>query len=208
MADANPFEALMSKLAYFDYDPKRYTPADKEVAALEKAVGGKLPADYRAFVLRFGRTGFENYASFPVREQPCPLGKRVYVKQFLGFSKDSMKNITDIYTDTYAEQIPPGTLPIALDPNGNIVLLTVTSPGQGKVWVWDHEYRDLAPRLDEIRSAVQSKGVNVQKLDDYTLYSEWERLFPEKLKKPAGYQNVYAVANSFTEFIRLLRPDE
>src|SRR5262245_46778728 len=43
---------------------ERFEPTESDLAMFEKALGRKLPADYRTFLGQFGVTGFDNHITF------------------------------------------------------------------------------------------------------------------------------------------------
>jgi hypothetical protein len=63
---------------------------------------------------------------------------------FLGFDYN-LGNI-ESWIDDMAGLLPPGAVPIAIDPGGNVFAAT---PG-GRVIFWDHDIRQVAPAFDTI----------------------------------------------------------
>jgi hypothetical protein len=66
------------------------------------------------------------------------------VRYFLSISDNygiSLSHKFEIYTE--ANRVPVNTLPIAVDPGGNLVLIAVSGPETGKVYFWDHEVEGL-----------------------------------------------------------------
>ena len=157
----------------------RRNATDADLRRVEARLGGRLPDDYRAFVVRYGQGGVQQRAWFPI-EEASPWGPWGLLDQFLGFSTKG-DGIEDAAFDLFAGQIPEKMLPIAYDPGGNLLLIAAEGSDRpaGSVWFWDHEHR---PRAD----------------DDGTGWRGNER---------AADDNLYAVAASFTEFLSALRAD-
>lgn len=109
-------------------------PASPEaVAALESAAGVSLPADYRAALLEAngGRPDEDLLVTLPD-------GDETVINSFfgagLGGSDDIWGNRNPIAAD-----IPPGFLPIADDPGGDILLLACTGDDRGAVHYFYHD---------------------------------------------------------------------
>jgi len=201
-------EEIMVKLKFYPVKPAtRRDPADADLAQFEGTIGGELPADYRLFLKKFGRSGLELGARFEIRD-PCPCGQSGRVLQFYGFSTIPTEDIVYKTMETYAGRIPDETIPIADDPGGNLILLGFEGAATDKVWFWDHEHRELdAGEFEKIIADIEAKGVDASALDEHEIIRQWEQLFPEKRKKPARYGNMYAIADSFMEFLGLLHPN-
>jgi hypothetical protein len=170
----------MSQLGWYPLRVStRRSPSDAEVDRLEARLGGALPDDYRQFIRRYGQGAVRHGKWFPLQE-PTPWGQWGIVDQFLGYSTKATDGL-DAALDLFEDRIPAGTLPIAYDPGGNLLLLSASGAAAppGAVWFWDHEHR---PRPS-------SDG------DDW-------RATPGQAG-PAD--DVYAVAPSFTTFLESLR---
>lgn len=128
----------------------RRTPSAQDIARLEVALGGALPADYKRFLEHYGQGALSVAKWFPVGGA-SPWGPWGIADQFLGFSSREREGIEDAATNLFDGEIPPHMLPIAYDPGGNVILLAVSGATQpaGSVWFWDHEQRPSAPSPDE-----------------------------------------------------------
>lgn len=206
MTDFNRITEIMSELGFYPLSPNRFRPTDEDLASFEERLGVQLPEPYRSFLLRYGGMGLDQPAVFPIEEE-SPWGKTGRVEQFYGLSNDPTEGIQMATTQTYAGRIPDDTLPIGEDAGGNLVLLGISAAVSDRVWFWDHEHREVVPEsLDELRADVRD-NVDPATLDDHQLIGSWEEANADSLEKPPGWNNVYAVAGSFMEFLKLLRPD-
>ena len=90
----------------------------EDIADFENEVGIKFPEDYKTFMLKANG----------------------------GTPDDSVKisNLKKIYkTMTYEEMIPNDMLPIADDPGGNAIGISLNKDDYGYVYFINHEYDDL-----------------------------------------------------------------
>lgn len=198
------FEAIMRNLGAFSILPgTRYDPSDVELTAFESDIGGRLPADYREFLSRFGQMGLRTSPRFHI-EEPTPLGQTASLSEFFGFSHNAGQSITGLTMETYAGRIPDPTIPIGGDAQGNLVLLGFAGPFVDRVYFWDHEFREFAGDLGARARELARRGID-------TIHSSAESVargaIAEKRAKPAGFENVYAIAPTFTAFLNSLKPD-
>jgi hypothetical protein len=198
------FETIMESLGVFPIFPDaRYDPSEAELSAFENDIGGTLPADYREFLTRFGGTGLRTSPRFRIKE-PTPLAHTASLSEFYGFSRRAGQSIVALTMETYAGRIPDPTIPIGGDAQGNLVLLGFTGPFVGRVYFWDHEFRafggDLAARAREL----ERRGVDTTHASAETIARD---AIAEERAKPVGFENVYAVAPTFTAFLTSLEPD-
>lgn len=105
---------------------------------IEHLLGAKLPQDYKDF-LATANGGVPDVARFKDSQ-----GKNVSaVRFFLTADPDHPSFAIAIYIDRFDERIPLGTLLIARDSFGNLVLLDVGSENHGAVYFWDHENESM-----------------------------------------------------------------
>lgn len=202
-------ELVMTRLGAYPIEPSlRRVRSEEEMALLERAIEAPLPADYRRFLAAYGGWTFRQRMVFPIRE-PCPWGQRGEVDWFFAITGDPVLDIEQATMSTYAGRIPDETIPVVQDPGGNLVLLGVEGMVKGRVFFWDHEHRELAGRMDQLAADLEAAGENLRRLDSAGIVRQWEQRFPHRLTKPAGYGNVYQVADSFDEFLTTLhtQPD-
>lgn len=105
------------------------------IAALEKRCGGKLPPTYRGFLLETngGRPAKRRFAF-------VEDGKKTEsaVDWFFGDCDDADYGLV-ANLDVYKDRIPKSLLPIATDPFGNLLLLSLRGNDFGAIFFWDHE---------------------------------------------------------------------
>lgn len=122
--------------------PERLAEAAAELAER----GHPIPPSYRAFLA-------EQDGGDPVRDcfsfQEGDRQQSDLVRFFFGIAESPNGDLVE-EVKAYAGRIPPGTLPIADDSFGNLLLLDGRAGGDGPVWFWDHE---LEPEGDEPEDA-------------------------------------------------------
>lgn len=109
-----------------------------DMERVEKRLGTRFPEDYRKFLLKFngghpepcsfrfkGADGFENES----------LIGRFYA---IHDEKDDNFETTHTFFKNNG-RIPPNVAPIAYDPFGNRVCISLSGPDRGTVYFWDHE---------------------------------------------------------------------
>ncbi len=187
-------------------DPaSRRAPTEDDLRWLEEEVGGSLPADYRVFVGAYGWTGFPEALRFPLREVG-PFGAAGELSSFLGFSSEMRRDLAYLVSETYAGSLPAGTIPIASDPHENLLLLSVAGASDTRIWFWDRECRGMEAQIDAMVLDLEAEGEDTLELDENQILRCWEALYPDRPLRPkgaapAGFSNVYAVADSFATFL-------
>jgi hypothetical protein len=147
-----------------------------------------LPADFRSFLARHG--GVNGTAICPMIE-PTPFGTSTIITEFYGFHDDEIGDTTDLIEGA------PEIIALGSEGLGRMFWLFCAEPYVGHVFVRDHCGRSSWSDED---------------------FFKWPHLTPEirhyldlrregKLpKKPEGFEDVYLVARSFTEFMDSLQP--
>lgn len=147
-----------------------------------------LPDDFRSFLSRFG--GYGGTAMCPTLE-PTPFGDKTVIDIFYGFERDEIVSTTELIEGA------PDIIALGGEPLGRMFWLYCTEPYAGHVFVHDHYNR--SSWSDEE-------------------FSQWPDLSPEIHRyldlrrdgqlppKPEGFEDVYLVAKSFTDFIERLEP--
>jgi hypothetical protein len=183
----------------------RRDPTTEDLQWFEEELDCTLPADYRAFVNVYGWTSFSHSMRFPLQEA-APWGSSAELSCFFGFSSVLARDLGFLTTDTYAELIPNDTIPIGSDSLGNLILLTVSGPDRDRIWFWDRECVGLDGKIDEMIADLEAQGIDTIDLDELNVIRQWESTFPERSARPAGFANIYAVADSFVAFLQSLYP--
>jgi cell wall assembly regulator SMI1 len=126
------------------------SPVTKErIAEVEQQLGIKLPNSYKAFLLEHNGGSPETPEFLFRREGEEP--QQGLAAWFMAIHDGPHNNFLD-YFETFQGRIPTGTLPIAKDPGGNLILLGLEGPLEGKVFFWtkDSEPLDGTPTEPEM----------------------------------------------------------
>ena len=136
-------------------DANRYGPLTEErLQKLEAKLKGRLPDDYRAFLLRHngGRPTLSRFtfeADGEAQESVLEWFFAVHDHSYEepdDWDQDSgelppyfAQPLQDVWADFRSEKPKSGVLPIGRDPGGNLVGLGYTGKRAGAVWWYDHE---------------------------------------------------------------------
>lgn len=108
--------------------------SEADIERFEKQIGFSLPESYRSFLSKFNGGSPEPY-HFAV---PKWRYGQSLVTEFNGITPGKFSDIGEVI-ETLEDRLPKGFIPIAGDPGGNVVLLSLDGPTRGKVYFWDHE---------------------------------------------------------------------
>ena len=119
----------------------------KDIAEFENEVGKIFPEDYKRFMLKSnGGTPKEEWL-YDFFDEVTEAENTSVIREFFSlFSEDTVKmgNLKKIYkTMTYEEMIPDDMLPIADDPGGNVIAISLNKDDYGYMYFINHEYDDL-----------------------------------------------------------------
>ena len=160
------------------------------IKEFESATSLTLPEDYKYFLKIYGDAYFNEYVVYSpksetaiyvhdeVDELPNYWFKGSSVGSFHGLHVDDEDEELELMTwfKCYKERMPERFLAIADDGMGNQVCMSLAEVDYGKVYWWDHENEWDAEGYEE----------------------DTGKAMPDEAK----YQNVYLLAESFTEFIQ------
>lgn len=162
----------------------------KEIQQIEDKIESSLPDDYKAFLAQYGTVLFNKSVGFKPIEQnavyphndetglPNPPFNGSQVSVFFGKDAAEPADSLSSKLEVYKDRMPNSVIPIADDGLGNKICLNVGKEDKGKIYWWDHENE-----WDE---------------EDY------EEETGTKMPEEAKYQNIYLVAESFSDFIEKL----
>src|SRR5262249_34028764 len=103
---------------------------------------------------------------------------------------------------TYRGRIPEHAIPVASDPGGNLLVLSLGGDDRGQVYSWDHEFRRLGwKRLKAWIDELERAGVDVAHMSSPEIIREWEQRNPDKIEWRPGYGNLYRVAGTWDELM-------
>jgi cell wall assembly regulator SMI1 len=109
----------------------------ERIAEIEKKISYKLPEDYKRFLLAHNG-GHPEPCVFDCRREGEELSG--IVAWFLAICDGPHENFMEHYK-LFQEgeiKIPDGTVPIARDPGGSLILLGLKEPSRGKVFFWTY----------------------------------------------------------------------
>ncbi|MCW3117352.1 MAG: hypothetical protein JWM28_1434 [Chitinophagaceae bacterium] len=192
---------LSKHRVYFINKDQQILVTDQYLNEWEKKLGGKLPLDYRTFLLDFGVIGFEKAISTKIADESY-YEEFVEIDLLFGFTKDVEYDLNVLTFDTYSGRIPDETIPIGQASNNDLFLLSFIGRNKGKVWVWDHEHRELTEeKLDKMKEDLRKSKIDINSFDIDSIIWHWERLPNAKLEKEVGFSSVFLVAETFKKFI-------
>ena len=126
--------------------------APAELDAFERETGLELVPEYREFLLRHnGGRPDDNSIDLP------DLDDSTVVNDFFGLLPGDDYDIRG-ELEMYDGRIPPGALPIAEDPGGNLFLLSLAGDTKGAVFFWDHEEENahrIAGSFEEFLASIK-----------------------------------------------------
>lgn len=131
----------------------RGQPASPQAVGDLEANVGKLPEDYKAFLIEGDGARLRQFNTVSGSE----FGgvREIFA---LADPEGSYRKLPAVMT-TYARRVPPGFLPISDDQAGNLYCLGLVEPYRGQVYFWDHEYEaeeDEEPTLDNMHKVAGS----------------------------------------------------
>ena len=110
----------------------------ESIIGLVSRCGGKLPPDYRRFLLAIngGRPVKRRFGFLENAKKTESV-----VDWFFGDCADPDYGLI-ANLDVYEDRIPKSFLPIATDPFGNLILISLRAKDNGTIHFWDHERED------------------------------------------------------------------
>jgi len=120
----------------------------QQIDALEKTLGYSLPASYRNFLLRYNGGEPADTVFFIDDEE----GEDV-IGGFYGICHEDVDNLASIYA-ICSGRMPKHVLPIAFDPFGNQICLSLAGDDTGNVYFWDHEREYLDGRAPDYHNLI------------------------------------------------------
>lgn len=108
---------------------------EEDIATAEAELGLSLPEQYKRFLLNYNG-GYPEPDAFPIQNNPSDTHGLVHY--FLCIKKDDIYNLMT-YVTRFRGRVPGELLPIAVDPGGNLICLSVVGANRGQVYFWEHE---------------------------------------------------------------------
>jgi hypothetical protein len=191
---SDPFGAKLKALEY-ELPDWCIPPSEELVADYERQFELKLPEDYRSFLAKYGGAGGTSICPF---QEPTPVGDAAWIEDFYGFMPPEREGM-DVRWATELIEGAPAVVAIA-HAGGGMIWLKCTGCDAGHVYFDDGDGRSAWS--DEMFFE-RFPGL-ADEIKEYLAMRKSGRL-PQK---PQGYDHVYCLATSFTEFIDALRPSE
>lgn len=187
------FEKYAKKLKLNYFQDEKIEVKEKDILNLEKQIGTVLPKDYRLFLKQHGSArvgGNFEFAKFDLCE-PSPVGDNGTISFFQGVFDES--DSRDIRWYFFSNIIPPNCISIGTDTAGNHICLAFAGINRGRVYFMDHDQRCYW-RQETLLEMFPNADPTIK---------EYFKLRDEGELEPslAGYDHLYLIAKSFTEFL-------
>lgn len=119
-------EGKLQELGLTPLDSDEFSPlSENDVEQIEELVGGRLPDDYRWFLLNYGASDFDQYAVFPT------AGGGIAPGTFFG------QDITAVLTEC-SDRMPQQVVPINDDGAGNLLCISLRPDSFGAILYQSH----------------------------------------------------------------------
>ena len=141
------YQEKMNSLGYYLVKDNYEIPTQEDLEQLERQLNFRFPSDYKDFLSFYGLSSFEEYVYFPFEEN-YPKDDVGLLNVFFGVNSNDVYDIIKNY-DNYQRRISLDLLPIANDPGGNIICISVKN-NIGAVYYWDHEDEIVVEKGEEI----------------------------------------------------------
>jgi hypothetical protein len=166
--------------------------AERAVREFEEAIGGRLPADYRVFLLRGATSAWPGTIV-------CADGTELTVRRFLPL--DELPRAT---FETWSGRIPDVAVPIATTAGRDVLILGYDGFDAGNVWLCDRSRPRTAALMEQMRADLRARGLD-EPLDDDGVVWYWERLSRDACPWRIGFADTWLVAPSFTQMLAAIR---
>lgn len=107
----------------------------QDISRTELELGFSLPPQYKEFLLK-NNGGYPEPDAFPIQDNPSD--DHGLVHYFLCIKPGDVYNLVN-YATLFLGRVPKNLLPIAVDPGGNLICLSVAGADRGRVYFWEHE---------------------------------------------------------------------
>ena len=125
---------------------------EADIQVVEKRLSGTLPSDYVDFLVKWNG-GRPEPSAFSFEESGRVTSSEVQC--FFGVCDNRNYGLVR-NLDIYDGRVPAGCCPIACDPLGNLLLLSVVGPDRGTVYFWDHERESGEARMTNVSKVASS----------------------------------------------------
>jgi hypothetical protein len=108
---------------------------DDQIKKIENRLRISLPQDYKDFLLKHNG-GYPDPDAFIFRRGE--KSEEGAVDRFLAIHDGQHDNLAR-YLEWYKGRLPRNLFPVAHDPGGNLIAISVSGDDVGKVYFWDHD---------------------------------------------------------------------
>jgi SMI1-KNR4 cell-wall len=137
--------------------------SEVEIGQVESRLSIHLPQDYKNFLLSHNGGRTEPWMMFNI--QGNESDSHAIAGFFFGIGGDGNIDL-EANRRVYSDRVPENILPIASDPGGNLLCISVSGEDEGKLYFWTHEeeceegetpsYENLYPVADNFENLLQS----------------------------------------------------
>ncbi|MBD2800046.1 SMI1/KNR4 family protein [Xenorhabdus sp. M] len=106
------------------------------ISDFEQKIGSSLPNEYRLFLEKYNG-GYPEPSSFQFFDSDN-IEDGSSVDRFLSLGCEKYHDLNQYFIN-YKDRIPPNFLPIAHDPGGNLILISLNHD-KPAIFFWDHEF--------------------------------------------------------------------
>lgn len=117
---------------------------EDEVSEFEDKLGYRLPQEYRRFLLQYNGGKPHNR----VFDMPA-LSDIDEVRYFYGINVDRLYDLCHM-REIYHGRVPHTLLPVAGDPLGNQICVSLSADDLGAIYFWDHEMEHVGGNATRI----------------------------------------------------------
>ncbi|WP_191565933.1 SMI1/KNR4 family protein [Metabacillus idriensis] len=115
----------------------------EEIKEIEVLYNINLPDDYKQFLLKYGGSMIvDDYIYESIEQDSWSNDRFQAVEFFYGLEETDLDLYLKDKINLYNERFPSELIAIASSPFGNEICLVVKGKDIGKVYFWDHEYRN------------------------------------------------------------------
>lgn len=139
----NRYQTKIESLNYYHIwgDNTSINNTTEKIKIFEKLIENELPSGYKEFLLNYNCIAFEQYVVFPFLEL-YPRDEKSMIDIFFGLLSGDSYDLMENYND-YQGRMPSDFIPIASDPGGNILCISVSNSSKGRIFFWDHEDEEI-----------------------------------------------------------------
>ncbi|MBK9089532.1 MAG: SMI1/KNR4 family protein [Holophagales bacterium] len=166
----------LDRFPHLEVDAPRSPPTDEEIAAIETAVGEKLPADLLDFLAAANGGKLDYTFELPTEFRPFPLCFYSLYSTRLPHQGRAPGGLIlhELEVERRLKDLRPGLLPIAADGGTSVLYVDLAPERYGRIVAyveglpgWDGtpegSFVDLAPSLDEYLAALYLNTVEESK---------------------------------------------